>query len=172
MLSLKAHFGRFYLFVVFACLSTESLLAIDSSSAHSYDNEKKDFMHKYNEYAYLDDEPLDIDLEIAACEPPKKNLCEPSTDKSQVHHCECRVCKPQVDCHQCRGCKSQCFESNKSQKYFSVYDAGKTVCDVGKTIAVIYVVYKTRNIIKVAFISMAWAINTLNFCFGKIVCED
>lgn len=159
MLSLKAHFGRFSLLVVFVCLSTEFLLAIDSFPVRSCDNEKKDFMYKYNEYAYLDDEPLDIALEVAACEPPQKNRCESHSDKSQVHHCDCRAYESQADCCQCRRCKSQRYNQG-----------GLSIGGIGAFTGLSYVIYKERNIIKVAIIGTAFFIilKECNFWINRV----
>lgn len=154
MLHLKACFGRFRSVIVFVCLLTQSLLSIDSSTINSSDHESLDaFMHKYNEYgaqyAYLNDEPLDISLELDSVQQFKKGDCEKESKESQVNHYTCRVCQ------------SHCCKKDRFQKFFSFYDAGKIIL-------VLYVIYRTRNVIRVAVITANKTVTVLDYFFEHI----
>lgn len=106
-------------------------------------------MYKYNEYAYLDDEPIDISLELDSSSHLKENNCKQEPEESQVNHCNCSACQS----HFCK--------KDKFQRFFSVYD-------VGKIVAVVYVIYGTRNIMKVAVISDDKTIRVLDYCFEGV----
>ncbi len=168
MFYLKAHSGRFCLMLVFVCLSMQSLFSIDSSDHESLDV----FMNKYNDhgeqYTYLDDGPLDVSAELDSCEKSNESHYRVQPKDSDAHNGDHNGHKSQVDFYRCRGCKPHCCNQSVGNKYFSFYD-------VGKIIGVIYVAYKTRNIIKTAFVSTIWAVKFLdysfewiNYCFGVI----
>ena len=169
MLPLKDHFGYFCIRAVFACLLTKSLLAKDFPH-HSFKNiAKDDFLYKYNEsekeYTYLDDEPLDISLELDSYNSSQKNCCKFKPNKVQTDYCDCKTCRSEQNYCQYHTCKFHCCKKNKTQKYFSLYKLGKIA-------PVIYVLYKTRNIIKVTIRNTIFMVDTLNSCFRKMDYEN